>query len=276
MKFTLYKNYGALNSRPVFDAFEQGLLTLGLQSGNNGIPVIWSVLWHGRMAANKKIYDEAKRLNKPIIIIEVGSLIRGQTWKISIDHINALGEFSNKENLDLQRPTKLRVSLRPIKINRRNEILIATQHPMSLQWQGMPDLNQWVKQQVDELRQYTNRTIVVRPHPRSRVELSIPGVSIERPIRLPGTVDSFDFDPNYHCVVNHCSGPSVQSVIHGTPILCHNTSLAYPMSFNIKDIENPTVPDRTQWFLELCHTEWTVDEIAQGIPLKRLLPKIER
>ena len=37
-----------------------------------------------------------------------------------------------------------------------------------------------------------------------------------------------------------------------------------------EDIEKITLPDREEWFNRLCHTEWTVDEIRQGIPLKRL------
>jgi hypothetical protein len=34
------------------------------------------------------------------------------------------------------------------------------------------------------------------------------------------------------------------------------------------------LPDREDWFLKLCHTEWTVSEIAQGIPMQRLMPLI--
>ena len=276
MRFRLYRENGALGSGPVFDAFAQGVTKSGHEVVNDleDVAVIWSVLWHGRMTANKRVYEEARLLNKPVVIIEVGSLIRGETWKISINHINALGEFANKENLDFSRPSKLKVSLQPVNTRRRNEILIATQHPMSLQWQGMPDLKHWITQKVGELRKFTKRKIVVRQHPRSQFGLNMPGVFIEHPNRIPGTVDSFDFNPNYHCVVNHCSGPSVQSVIQGTPVLCHETSLAYPMSIRIEDIENPAIPDRTQWFLELCHTEWTVEEIAQGLPLQRLLPKL--
>jgi hypothetical protein len=38
----------------------------------------------------------------------------------------------------------------------------------------------------------------------------------------------------------------------------------------LDQIETPYMPDRTQWFTELVHTEWTVSEIAQGIPFLRL------
>ena len=44
---------------------------------------------------------------------------------------------------------------------------------------------------------------------------------------------------------------------------------------DIENIENILLPDREVWFLKLCHTEWLVDEIAKGIPLKRLETSIE-
>ena len=37
-----------------------------------------------------------------------------------------------------------------------------------------------------------------------------------------------------------------------------------------KDLENPIMPDRTQWLNDYAWTEYTVDEIATGMPLKRL------
>jgi hypothetical protein len=40
------------------------------------------------------------------------------------------------------------------------------------------------------------------------------------------------------------------------------------------DIEDPIMPDRTQWLNDYAHTEYTLDEIAQGIPLKRLTEKL--
>jgi len=84
------------------------------------------------------------------------------------------------------------------------------------------------------------------------------------------TYDDFDIDYGYHCVINHNSGPAVQAAIQGTPVICDQSSLAFPVSMQLNQIETPYMPDRTQWFTELVHTEWTVSEIAQGIPFLRL------
>ena len=276
MRFRLYREYGALNSVPVFDAFEKGLRSLGHESVNSNeeVAVIWSVLWHGRMSSNKLVYDRCIRENKPVIIIEVGNLIRNTTWRISLNHINALGKFGNLVNLDSTRPSKLGVELKSPPDKRRGEILIATQHEKSLQWEGMPSMKSWTEQMVGEIRKRTNRRIIVRPHPRSLFPLKMPNIIISQPKKIPNTYDDFDIFYNYHCVINHNSGPAVQAAISGVPIICDASSLAGELSSKLDDIENVQLPDRTDWFLRLCHTEWTVDEIAQGLPLQRLLPKI--
>jgi hypothetical protein len=272
MRFRLYREYGALNSRPVFDAFEQGLKSLGHEIVNtpDGIPVIWSVLWNGRMAHNEKIYQT----QQPVVIIEVGNLHRGKTWRVSLNHINSLGEFGNHKDLDSDRPKKLGVALAPIKENRRPEIMIATQHQRSLQWQGQSAMADWTRSAVEKIRQYSDRKIVVRPHPRSPISLNISGVEVIIPRQIVGTYDDFDIDYNCHCVINHNSGPAVQAVIYGTPVICDTSSLAGEISGKFEDIENIKLPDREDWFLRLCHTEWTVSEIAQGIPMQRLMPLI--
>jgi hypothetical protein len=93
---------------------------------------------------------------------------------------------------------------------------------------------------------------------------------VERPTRIPNTYDSFDIFYNYHCVINHNSGPAVQAAINGVPVLCDSSSLAADISIKWSELDNPYVPDRAEWFLKLCHTEWTVDEIRQGTPISRL------
>ena len=102
MRFKLYREHGALNSPPVFDAVEQGLKRQGhdIVNDNEDVAVIWSVLWAGRMRSNKLIYDRCRQQNTPVLIIEVGNLKRGETWRLSLDHINNLGKFGNQDNLD--------------------------------------------------------------------------------------------------------------------------------------------------------------------------------
>jgi hypothetical protein len=97
---------------------------------------------------------------------------------------------------------------------------------------------------------------------------------MEMPKQIIGSYDNFNINYDYHCVVNYNSGPAVQAAINGIPVICNQTSLAGELSNKLENIENPQLPDRNQWFEKLCHTEWTAQEIASGIPLVRLLTKI--
>ena len=110
MKFGLWTQYGALNSKPVFEALEKGLTNLGhtvvFNTDDCDIPVIWSVLWNGRMAPNKKVWDDFHAHNKKIIVLEVGGLIRGTTWKVGVGGINREAYFGPKGN-DNTRAKKL-------------------------------------------------------------------------------------------------------------------------------------------------------------------------
>ena len=70
-------------------------------SMNSDAAVIWSVLWHGRMARNELVYRHYRNQNKPVIIVEVGALYRGTTWKISLNNVTADGYYGHTEKLDL-------------------------------------------------------------------------------------------------------------------------------------------------------------------------------
>jgi hypothetical protein len=195
MKFKLYRNFGALNSVPVFDAFATGIISLGHEvvEDNEDISVIWSVLWWGRMQSNQQVYQQCLNKGRPILIIEVGNLKRGMTWRIASQHINNFGIFGNLLDLDLSRPQKLGIYLNPPVSKRRNEILIATQHSRSLQWEGQPTMELWIRNTIAQIKKHTDRRIVVRPHPRSQIREKFVDAVIELPRKIPSSYDDFAF-----------------------------------------------------------------------------------
>jgi len=275
MKFKLYREYGALNSPQVFNAFELGLKALGheIVNKNEDVSVIWSVLWHGRMASNLNVYHECKQKNRPLLIIEVGNFKRNITWRICLDHINGLGEFANDENLDADRPKKLGIELKPFNEKRKKAILIATQHNKSLQWEGMPTMSNWVSNLIETIQRKCEYPIYIRPHPRCPlpgIEHEYRNVFRQTPQHIRGSYDDFDIDYDYHVVINHNSGPPIHAAIAGTPVICDSSSLAHPVSCTMDDIKDPYLPNREDWLIKLSHAEWTLEEISNGIPVKRL------
>ena len=268
----------AQNSGPVMQAMLDSLHAAGIVTQANSrdadAVIIWSVLWAGRMSANQAVWSHYRSLGRPVIIIDVGALYRGETWKIALNSITADGYYGHKENLDWDRPRKLGISL-AINVSRNPRIVIAAQHARSQQVVGLASMEGWIINQVERLRAVTDRPIVVRPHPRSPLDpaglVHLPvDVVIERPQKIVDTYDSYNLAFDCHAIVNHNSGPGTQAALAGTRPIVDSTSLAHPVSINHSDLDRPYDQDRDRWLVEICHTEYTVTEIQQGSWLRRL------
>jgi hypothetical protein len=232
--------------------------------------IIWSVLWQGRMQPNQAVYNNYRQTRRPVIVVDVGTLIRGVTWKIAVNHINALGYYGHRENLDLDRPTKLGLQLQK-KCNTSPGILIAAQHHRSFQLEGV-DQYQWIEDTVKEIRQHLDCPVYIRPHPRSPLQQTrLPNNTIlEFPKHIVDTYDTYDICYDYFAVINYNSGPGIQAAIAGASVVVDSTSLAAPVGMAIKQLGTPTEKNREQWFIEICHTEYTVDEIERGTWITRI------
>lgn len=279
MLFSTFDNFGAKNSAPVFAAFRQGLDVLGFKHSTHNldadVAVIWSVVWAGRMQENFRIWQHFRSQGRPVIVLEVGTLYRGITWKMAV---NGTGSYAyHGHGLDLDRPRKLDVAVSPWRSN-GDHILVCTQRTDSLQWQSQSDITKWLADLRDRLKLYTKRPLRLRPHPRQRLP-AVPGFDIDLPSPVPGTYDDFDLNNSFHdawAVINHNSGPGVQSILQGIPAFVDPSSLAAPVAnLDLADIESPTRPDRGTWLIQLCHTEWRPEEIATGWPIERLLPRLQ-
>ena len=277
MKFSLFREHGAQNSKPVFDAFADSLRSNGHVVVDNSydcdVGVIWSVLWNGRMAPNKKIWEDFHNLNKKVIVLEVGGLVRGKTWKVAIDGINRDANFGNGGN-DSTRANQLGLKLKPWSLG-GDRIIICGQHDKSNQWKDMPTMSTWLLDTIKQIRERTDMPIVWRPHPRCPVpgnEHEYKNVRREQPIQVKDTYDDFDFDcTGAYAVVNWSSNPATQAVMQGVPVFVGPSSLAYDVgNKDFTTIGMPKRPDRTQWLNDIAHTEWTLEEIAEGKPLNRL------
>jgi len=255
-------------------AFLDSCQALGIQCIQDSLSadaaVIWSVLWNGRMMANRQVYNHYRGQNKPVIVLDVGTLIRGHTWKVAVNNINAEGYYGHQKNLDWDRPKKLGIQRRHAQLN-HGRVLVAGQHKQSLQLQNV-DQESWLIQQINLVQQQSDKTIVVRSHPRCRLDRDrFPATVLwQEPKKMVGTYDSFDFDLNldFDAVINYSSGPGISAAIVGIPPITHRSSLAHPVS--IDRVDQPWTVDLDRWLVEISHTEYTVEEIKQGIWAKRL------
>jgi hypothetical protein len=226
------------------------------------------------MVANQAVWSHYRAQDKPVIVIDIGALYRGETWKIALNSITATGYYGHQENLDWDRPKRLGISL-AINLSRNPRIVIAAQHARSQQVVGLSSMEGWIIDQIERLRAVTDRPIVVRPHPRSALDwaglVHLPkDVTIETPQRIANTYDSYNLAFDCHATVNYNSGPGIQAALAGTRPIVNDSSLAYPVSISMNNIEQPYTVDRDQWLVEICHTEYTVEEIKQGLWIRRL------
>jgi hypothetical protein len=281
MKFSLWRQHGALNSKPVFDAFADSLVDAGhavcANDSSSDVDVIWSVLWNGRMAANKRIWEDNQRNKKPTIVLEVGGIKRGTTWKVGLNGINRDAYFGSVGN-DSLRADKLGLYLKPWRTN-GSYILICGQHEKSLQWENMPNMTAWLGNTINTIRENTDLPIYWRPHPRypvQYVEQDFKGVIRQTPNKLESTYDDYDFNVrDAWATVCWSSNPGPHSIIAGIPAFVGPSSLAYDVaSSNLDDILFPSMPDRRQWLNDYAHTEYTLEEISAGIPLKNLTSEL--
>jgi len=274
---SIFNRFGALNSVPVFEAFREGCRRNRIRATEHDmsadVAVIWSQLWTGRMSPNREVWQEFTSSGRPVIVMEVGQLMRGVTWKMGIGGVNARAQWGEGPQQDRAKM----LNIQPQPWRQGDHILIAMQRSDSEQWAGLPPAEQWLKQTIDRIREHTDRPIVVRPHPRQRV-VPISGVTIQQPKSLRGTYDEFDFRGSLGrawAVVNENSGPGSQAIIDGVPAFVGADSMAAPVAnTDFAHIEKPLMPERTEWLEQLCHTEWTVGEIRSGLPLGRLLKSL--
>ncbi len=286
MKISCFTNYGPLNSKPVFQAFLNSVKNVGdtvlenTDDGNCDVAVIWSVLWQGKMAKYRNIWQTYRNKNKPVVVLEVGGIKRNETWKIGINGINREADFAN-QNVDGERWKKFNIELQPWK-QTGDKIIICGQHSNSHQWRNNPPMTTWFDQQITQIRKHTDKPIVIRPHPRNGVSLNAKkyqNVKIVTPQRDRRTYDDTDLAERLKsawAVVSHSSNPAMTAVFSGIPVYVSEASLSYDVgNVSYENINHPNMPDRKQWANKLAYTEWWPDEIAQGLPWARIKKRLE-
>ena len=173
MKISHFPNNLPGNAKEVYpqlvDAIQQ-TDTLVENDMDADAALIWSVLWFGKMGANKAVWDHYRARNKPVIVIEVGGLIRNETWKLGINGINRDADFAVDTYMPDDRLQKFGIVLQPWK-QHGEYILICGQHGHSQQWRNMPDMDTYYRNTIAEVRKFTDKPIVVRSHPRFRESL---------------------------------------------------------------------------------------------------------
>ena len=147
----------------------------------------------------------------------------------------------------------------------------------------------WFNDVYKILRPLTNREFLVRPHPNHMAAMETRKDEFPKDVKLilgPKTFvgDSkkfyrFDFQKaiaDCHAVISHNSTATTDSCVKGIPTFCtSDLALCWPVcNKDLTRIENPEMPDRTQWLCDLGYKMWTTEEIKNGTVFRRFKTKL--
>ena len=139
------------------------------------------------------------------------------------------------------------------------------------------DIFSWTEQTVKEIRQTTERQIIVRPHPLYRRKTQHTNCKDivsgyfnvqwqEADLTQEGFVPIQEQLQNAWCTVTYSSGTGIDAVINGVPnIACDTGSMVYDVSSkNVSEIENPFRGDKKEWTNKIAHCQWSIEEFESG------------
>jgi hypothetical protein len=137
------------------------------------------------------------------------------------------------------------------------------------------DMTAWTVNTVRRLRELTSRPIVIRAHPKHRIDLSVlSGLGAVRQ-SLHGTDLTQDLAGAWAAVFYNSSA-SVAAVLAGIPVFatdddCVAWRMANP---DLAQIEDPKMPAREQWLYDLSAAHWTDAESRSGAIYRHFLDLI--
>jgi len=134
------------------------------------------------------------------------------------------------------------------------------------------DMTAWTVNTVRRLRELTSRPIVIRAHPKHRIDLSVLSDLTGVRQSLHGTALVQDLKDAWAAVFYNSSA-SVAAVLAGIPVFatdddCVAWRMANP---DLAQIEDPRMPAREQWIYDLSAAHWTDAESRNGAIYRHFL-----
>jgi len=254
----------------VLEAFFEGAPWAKLLSVENYEPSDVAVVFGVYKRAYKyskhraRIISEQKSKGLKTVVLETGYVNRGDGpdhyYAAGFDGLNRAADFKNK-GMPSDRWEKLGKKLE--KLHKGEDIILCGQVPWDANVQEIR-FEDFLSESLREIRKYTDRNIIFRPHPLYQ----LPRIDNTEYSRGPL---QFDLD-RAHVFVVYNSNISVDAVIHGVPVFAGNdNTMAWDVcNTDIRFIENPLYFDRQQWAYDLAYTQWTPDEMRQGLTWRHL------
>ncbi len=143
------------------------------------------------------------------------------------------------------------------------KILIAKPDEKPCRFYGI-DLEKWVEETINTIKQHTDRPVVVRERAPKRIDRIVTSTLQEA------------LDDDVFALVTFNSVAAVESIFHGIPVFTlAPANAAAPMGLqDLSLIEKPRYPDQDElyrWGCHLAYGQFHTDELKSGKALKILL-----
>ena len=136
------------------------------------------------------------------------------------------------------------------------------------------DVQDWANEVIEKIKSYTDRPIIVRPHPGDKDAMNYLNprmtrckIKFSKRVMLSYNNRLVDDLKNCWAAVNYNSSPVVGAAIEGVPIFVTDTArsqCAEIANTDLSQIENPQLFDRQSWVERLSMFHWNFDELKGG------------
>lgn len=168
----------------------------------------------------------------------------------------------------------LRIDMKPWR-TMGNHILVCLQRDGGWSMKGA-DMAAWADSTVRRIRELTKRPIVIRPHPSYPIDLT-------EILKIPRTSQSTaqDLKQDLHnawASVFYNSSSSVAAILAGIPVFADDPDcVAWSVAnHDLEKLENPDLPNRSQWLWNLAACHWSDGEARSGQIYQHFLPYFNR
>lgn len=274
--------------------FQQGIQSSGdkvaKKNSESDFAVIFGV--GQKKSPRKRVADQFLTDNKPIILTDLNPFsfskknIFHEKW-IRLSLNNTFEDLTvdycrNSNDVRWKRIQKeMKVELKPWRETGKH-ILLCTNNFAGFMMNGNASESEEIFIKIiKKLKEHTDRKIIIRPHPARKTTIkkiktlfdNDNQIQFSNPHNIPLSEDI----KNAWAAVFYNSGTSFYSILNGIPTFVTDKFQPYtaPVSnSDLKNIENPLMPEREHWIHKFCYRVWHLDEIKSGEAYLYLKPKI--
>ena len=267
----------------VMKAFADGGKNLGMkvceQMVQQVVPARLSVIigWYGKVFKGphihlrKAVIDNAIATGNHVMPIDGSCFkwadVNSQFLRYSLNGVwYDQSEYANKLSDHVKWKTVSRtlgLRMKPYRQQDGEHILVCLQRDGGWNMKAS-NLQDWTRMTVKRIRDVTDRPILIREHPKFKMDLGRV-LKFRDTYVSKGTTLKEDCE-KAHAAVFFNSSSSVAAALEGIPVFVSDTdAVTYKVAnTDLTKIEKPNMPDRKQWIYDLAACHWTDEESRNG------------